>query len=157
MSDHPQSLLPHESAAVSEYVRRLHQTLGHKLIGLWLSGSKARRDADADSDIDLLVVLETVQPETRWHIWGLGADVSPKYDVLLNTHVVDVARWHDECRYHGTLWREIERDGVPLRPLGFVCGDDTQRSVCSMPDCAAERRHARVGLQCPAIAYKEGG
>ena len=109
-------LLPYESAAVSEYVRRLHRTLGHELIGLWLFGSKARGDSDSDSDIDLLVVLKTARPEVRWHIWGLGSDVSLEYDVLLNAHIVDAARWNDECRYRGTLWREIERDGVPLRP-----------------------------------------
>jgi len=116
MSCRLQVLLPHEIAAVSEYVRRLYQTWGHELVGLWLFGSKARGDADSDSDVDLLVVLEKAPPQARWHIWGLGSDVSLEYDVLLNAHIVDAARWDDERRYRGTLWREIERDGVPLLP-----------------------------------------
>jgi predicted nucleotidyltransferase len=116
MSDHPKCLSPHESVAVSEYARRLHQTLSDKLVGLWLFGSKARGDSDSDSDIDLLVVLKTVQSETQWHIWDLGSDVSLEYDVLLNAHIIDAARWADERQYRGTLWREIERDGVPLQP-----------------------------------------
>jgi len=39
-----------------------------------------------------------------------------EYDILLNVHMIDAARWDDERRYRGTLWREIDRDGVPLRP-----------------------------------------
>ena len=84
----PTHLLPHESAAIDGYVRNLYQSLGHQLIGLWLFGSKARGDPDADSDIDLLVILEDVQPETQWHIWDLSSDISLQYDVLLNTHII---------------------------------------------------------------------
>ena len=116
MSDRSRHLLPRESAAVSEYVRRLRQVLGYEPIGVWLFGSKARGDSDPESDIDLLVVLETIQSEARWCIWDLGSDISLEYDVLLNVHIVDGNRWADECKYQGTLWREIERDGVPLRP-----------------------------------------
>jgi predicted nucleotidyltransferase len=83
---------------------------------LWLFGSKARGKSAPDSDIDLLLVLTTVHPETRWLIWGLGSDVSLEYDVLLNVHIIDTDRWDDERQYHGTLWREIEHDGVPLHP-----------------------------------------
>lgn len=116
MSNHLPYLSAHESAAVSEYVSHLHQALGHELVELWLFGSKARGESGPDSDIDLLVVLTTVQPEVRWHIWELGSDISLEYDVLLNVHIIDAARWDQEHRYCGTLWREIERDGVPLSP-----------------------------------------
>jgi predicted nucleotidyltransferase len=95
-------------------VRRLRQALAHVLSGLWLFGSKARGESSLDSDIDLLVVLTTVRPETQRLIWGLGSDVSLEYDVLLNVHIVDIARWQDERHYRGTLWEEIERDGILL-------------------------------------------
>ena len=76
MNDHPVHLLSHESAAIHEFARNLYQSLGRQLVGLWLFGSKARGDSDADSDIDLLVILKNAQPETRWVIWGLGSGVS---------------------------------------------------------------------------------
>jgi predicted nucleotidyltransferase len=116
VSSHLPYLAPHESAAVSECASHLYQVLSHELVGLWLFGSRARGESGPDSDIDLLVVLTTVQPEVRWHIWELGADTSLEYDVLLNVHITDAARWDQERRYRGTLWREIERDGVPLSP-----------------------------------------
>ena len=116
MSCYSNHLLPHEMAAVSEYTLRLHEILGHELIGLWLFGSKVRGDWGPDSDIDFLLVLKSVLPETRWRVWELASDISPEYDILLNTHIIDAVRWKDERRYRGTLWCEIERDGVPLRP-----------------------------------------
>jgi predicted nucleotidyltransferase len=115
VNKHLQYLSPHEVAAVTEFVSRL-QVLGQEPLLLWLFGSKARGDSAPDSDIDLLVVLTSVQPETQWLIWRLGSDVSLEYDVLLNVHIIDADRWDDERLYQGTLWCEIQRDGVPLQP-----------------------------------------
>jgi predicted nucleotidyltransferase len=121
MNDRTRTLLPHERAAIGECARRLPQILDHEPVGIWFFGSKARGDSDPDSDIDLLVVLRTVQPEMRWRIWELGSDISLEYDILLNVHIIDAGRWDEERQYHGTLWREIERDGVPLRPHVWSC------------------------------------
>lgn len=105
-----------EQAAIDACTARLHAALGNDLIGLWLFGSKSRGDYGPDSDIDLLVVLKELQPEKRWRIRQIAARCSLEYDVLFNTHILDQARWEQEVRYQGTLWREIQRDGVPLLP-----------------------------------------
>lgn len=107
-------LQPHERMAVEDCVARLHQTLGDELRGLWLFGSKVRGDADLDSDIDLLIVIDTLDWHLRDTIQGIGAECSLEYDVLFNTHILDQAHWDEEVRYQGTLWREIQRDGVSL-------------------------------------------
>ena len=107
-------LTQQEDTAVDEYVRRLQQALAHTLSELWLFGSKTRGEPRPDSDIDLLVVLTATEPKTQWLIWGLGSDISLEYDVLLNAHIIDAAHWQDERRYRGTLWQEIERDGILL-------------------------------------------
>ena len=89
--------------------------MGDKLIGIWLFGSKVRGDF-ADSDIDLLAVIQA-QDWDVWHtIRRISARQSLKYDVLFNVHIIDRAYWNDETKYQGTLWREIQRDGVPLLP-----------------------------------------
>lgn len=108
-----------EQAAVNECVARLHDALGDDLIGLWLFGSKSRGDFGPDSDIDLLVVLEDLQPEKRWRIRQIAARCSLEYDVLFNTHILDQERWEKEVRHQGTLWHEIQRDGVSLMPAAI--------------------------------------
>jgi len=114
MSDTLNYLQPHEQMAVNDYVNRLHFDLGDNLMGLWLFGSKSRGDFDSDSDIDLLVILKTLQPATRGRIREIAARCSLEHDVLLNTHILDQARWDEEVHYLGTLWREIQRHGVSL-------------------------------------------
>jgi predicted nucleotidyltransferase len=109
-------LQPKEHAAVNECAARLHVALGAGLIGLWLFGSKSRGDYGPDSDIDLLVVLDDLQPDKRWRIRQIAARCSLEYDVLFNTHILDQARWEEEVHYRSTLWREIQRDGVSLMP-----------------------------------------
>jgi hypothetical protein len=47
----------------------------------------------------------------------LGARVSLEYDVLINTHILSRARWEEMARQQATLWREVQRDGVPLMPV----------------------------------------
>ncbi|TEU15711.1 MAG: nucleotidyltransferase domain-containing protein [Anaerolineales bacterium] len=85
MNDTLNYLQPHERMALDDYVNRLHLSLGDNLTGLWLFGSKSRGDFELGSDIDLLLVLKTQQPETRWRIREIAAQCSLEYDVLFNT------------------------------------------------------------------------
>ncbi len=107
-------LNPREQRAIDDCVIRLHRAVGDKLVGLWLFGSKSRGDFDPNSDVDLLLVIETLD----WDVWHvirkIAAECSLEYDVLFNVHILDQARWDEEVHYRGTLWHEIQRDGVPL-------------------------------------------
>lgn len=104
----------YERMAINDCVNHLHLSLGDNLMSLWLFGSKVRGDFEPDSDIDLLVVLKILQPETRWRIREIAAQCSLEYGVLFNIHILDQAHWDEEVYYRGTLWREILRDGVSL-------------------------------------------
>jgi predicted nucleotidyltransferase len=81
---------------------------------VWFFGSKARGDFGPYSDVDLLILI----PELDWSFWDeirlIAARVSLVYDVLLNTHILDRSRWDAQMRFQGTLWRRVQRDGVPL-------------------------------------------
>ena len=49
------------SALVAEFKRELQRIYGDRLKGVFLYGSRARGDAEPDSDVDVLVVLD------NWH------------------------------------------------------------------------------------------
>lgn len=105
---------PQEQVGIEALVSNLVFALGNNLVTVWLFGSKARGDAGLDSDIDLLIVVEHLPPPVRWLIRELAADCSLEYDLLINTHLLDSARWAEHVLYDSTLWREVMRDGVIL-------------------------------------------
>jgi predicted nucleotidyltransferase len=76
-------------------------------------GSKARGEARADSDLDVLVVIR----EGDWHV--KEALTRPGYDLAIGTevvpslHVYTSAEW-EQLRAHASVFREVvERDRVP--------------------------------------------
>ncbi len=117
MSILPSHLQENERSAIYMFSQRLSDFLGDELCHLWLFGSKARGDFTADSDLDLLIVLRHLHPERRGVIRRIAARISLDYDTLINTHLLDKARWDALAQYQDTLWREVQRDGILLDDL----------------------------------------
>lgn len=107
-------LQPDEKVALRECVSRLTRRLDGGMVKVYLFGSRARGDFTPDSDMDLLIVLETDDWDTKDEVRFIAADVSLEHDVLLNTHILSRMRWEKMARQRATLWREVQRDGVPL-------------------------------------------
>jgi predicted nucleotidyltransferase len=107
-------LVENEIQGIQAFKGFISAEFGEQLIGIWLFGSKARGDGKLDSDLDLLVVVSTVSPVTRWRIREIAADCSLEYDILFNTHILDLPTWEKHTRQVSTFWQEIERDGLQL-------------------------------------------
>ena len=100
--------------ALLELKRRIAERFPECLVDLRLYGSRARDHAGADSDADVLVVLEQAGWEERRQVIDLAADIGLEHDLIVSPTVFDRAtydRWRDQRR---PLVLEIERDGIPL-------------------------------------------
>ena len=103
-------------AALDEFVRRVRRDLRDSIVDLRLFGSEARGDAEADSDIDVLVVVQPddrhVALETR--VVDIAFDVNLAFDVFISPTVVTPAILNHP------VWREtpfietVLREGVAL-------------------------------------------
>lgn len=83
-------------------------------MALRLFGSCARGESDAESDVDVAVVLERTGWNEQREVIDLAADVGLEHDVILSPTVFDGAtyeRWRVQGR---PLVEDIEREGVPL-------------------------------------------
>ena len=109
-------LTPNDQAAVMEYIARIRSRFSDRILAVILFGSKARGDADAESDIDLLVLLDAQSDEFRSELWRIASDVSLCYNVVLSPHVFGQARWDEARRMRLPLYRASAEDGVPLAP-----------------------------------------
>ena len=100
--------------ALAEYRRLLERRFGKALVEVRLFGSRARGEAHAESDVDLLVVLETAGWDERRDAIDLATDVGLERTLLLSPTVFDRATWALWVEQGRPLAREIERDGVPV-------------------------------------------
>lgn len=107
-------LTPNEQTAVAEYVTRIQQNFPDRILTVMLFGSKARGDAEAESDIDLLVLVDVETNQFRSTLWRIAADVSLDYNVVVSPRVYGQARWQEMERMRLPLYRAIVTDGIPL-------------------------------------------
>jgi predicted nucleotidyltransferase len=93
-------------------LRQAFETLyGDRLAQMLLYGSQARGDATPESDIDVLVVLQTVGDfdKEREQMMDIVVDLSLKYDVLVSAMLMPMERY----RYgQGGLLTNVRREGI---------------------------------------------
>jgi predicted nucleotidyltransferase len=109
-------LTPTEKEAITDYITRIRGQFRKRVLAVMLFGSKARGDADPESDIDLLVLVDVESGNFRSQLWRIASDVSLQYDVVLSPRVFGQSRWDETRRIRLPLYRAIVADGVPLTP-----------------------------------------
>jgi predicted nucleotidyltransferase len=109
-------LTPNDRAAITEYIESICGQFPDRILSVVLFGSKARGDADDESDIDLLVLVDVEDNEFRSELWHIASDVSLDYYVVISPRVISQDRWAETRRIRMPLYRAIEADGVPLTP-----------------------------------------
>lgn len=116
MIDKSPALTDNERQALETLVQRLHTHHGDQIKSIVLFGSKARGDAGADSDIDVLVVLTNDDPHLRSSVRRLAARVSLEHDLLISIFAVGRSHWEELSRYKFPIYRAIQSEGIPLTP-----------------------------------------
>lgn len=92
--------------------RRMAELYGGRLVSLVLFGSQARRDAQPDSDIDVLVVLDDeVNPcDEVLRTSGFVAELCLEYSAVISC--IFVSRQEYEQKQNAYFYRNVHRDGV---------------------------------------------
>jgi predicted nucleotidyltransferase len=103
-----------ERRAATEFVDKVRQQFDDQVISVVLFGSRARGEADPDSDMDLLVVMYAVDLGTRRAIRYLAVEVGLEHDIYLSTRVWDLAHWRKLEGLQTFFYRNICKDGVNL-------------------------------------------
>ena len=76
-----------EEEAITKLKTLLIQKLGNSLKSVLLYGSKARGDYSNDSDIDILIVADTVTPNIKDIIRDTVLDVQLEYSLPISVHI----------------------------------------------------------------------
>jgi predicted nucleotidyltransferase len=99
------------------FVEKVRQRFGDRLLTVILFGSRARGEAEPDSDMDILVVLSAADPEIQKTIHYLAADVWLEYGIFLSTLIWSDAHLRKVENLHTLLHQNILRDGIDLLDL----------------------------------------
>ena len=118
MTRHPLShLSSSDQAALFEFSHRLRHQFGNRIVHVWFFGSKARGDADAESDIDLLVVALQADWALEKSIARLAFQVDMAYGTVLSPHVVGRQRFAQMKARREPLFASIVAEGTDLWTL----------------------------------------
>jgi predicted nucleotidyltransferase len=103
-----------DQGALDAYIARLHNQYRDRLQRVVLFGSKARGDADAASDLDVLVVLDDGDWRLRDAVALLAFEPMMEHGVVLSPLVVDTNHYVWWQRHNAPIYHNIVTDGVEL-------------------------------------------
>jgi predicted nucleotidyltransferase len=111
---HVEHLTHEEKAALGEIKQRVQSIVGQRLQGIVLFGSKARGDFDPESDLDVAILVDGLDQETKRRIIDVVVDVEVKFLLVVSSLVLS---WEDFQSLRARERRiaiDIESEGVSL-------------------------------------------
>jgi predicted nucleotidyltransferase len=119
------SLTPPERRVVARLLEWLREEVGSDLLAVWLFGSRARDEADLAeldpdrrSDVDLMVVVDVVDPVAlRWKMLPCLeaiADEEAESPVWFSVMAYDADRLRERRQIRSFFIEEVDRDKIVL-------------------------------------------
>jgi predicted nucleotidyltransferase len=103
-----------ERAALSEFVARLREKYADEVVLVMLFGSKVRGDFDEESDLDVLVVVESDGWRFHQDVSFVGSRVSLDYDVNVSPKAVSQTLYRELCDWRTPFYENLRAEGVEL-------------------------------------------
>ncbi len=109
-----QNLSIQERSALAEFQRKVEEIFPEILMHYTVFGSRARRDADRKSDLDLLLEreMERLAFSDKRTLRRLAGEVSMAHDPVLSVLTVDRATAREHGEY--SIITNIKEEGIPL-------------------------------------------
>jgi predicted nucleotidyltransferase len=100
--------------ALDFYAKHLRDRLGSRVHALKLFGSWARGEATERSDVDVWVLVDRLDTETRHVPFEVARDTLLEHELDLTPTVMAVSEWQGLVDRERRIARDIEREGIPL-------------------------------------------
>jgi len=98
-----------EKEIVQRFKERVTETLGDRLDRIVLFGSRARGDAEEDSDFDFLVTVKSSQADDKEQVRQIAWELSLEYDAVITPLVIPMKDFVEEKYFY--LHENIHKEG----------------------------------------------
>ena len=100
--------------ALAAYVESIARVYPSEVMSVTLYGSQARDDAEAESDVDILVVIQHDTPTLRHALADLAWQVQFEFGIVISD-IIRSAEQFDRMRANRfPFYQNIEREGILL-------------------------------------------
>lgn len=103
-----------EQTVLQQFVQKLRDTLGKQLVLTILFGSKARGDFGAESDLDVLIVVQKKTMTVRETVFTLLFALDPFYQQRISPVIFSLKEFQENEKLHSPLIQTIKREGKML-------------------------------------------
>lgn len=105
------------NAISKQIVECYHAVYGRDIIAIFLYGSYARGDFEADSDIDIAAVVKGDRIELQQklkQVWDVSADIGLENDVIVSPTVIpydEFEKYKEKLPYYRNIMKEGKKIG----------------------------------------------
>lgn len=108
------NLSPAEIGAIKDFKENLHKALKDSPFRTVLFGSRARGEGNANSDIDILVLLKQEKHHLRKEIYDIASEILLEHDIDLSPFVISEERFEWLKNIERGIALDIEREGIDI-------------------------------------------
>lgn len=101
-----------EELVINEFVKKVRQTFKDRVQRIILYGSRARGDADEESDYDFLVLFDSLEPQDKKIIDEISWEVSYKYNIVLTAQAIKDAEFREDRYFY--FYENVRKEGIEL-------------------------------------------
>ena len=103
-----------EETAIAEFRKRLQDRFGERFVLMKLFGSVACGERWAESDLDLLVLIQDVSWEEKRWVWDTATDANISHDTMLSPFVTTPQEFQVLRDRELRIATDIDREGILL-------------------------------------------
>ncbi len=105
-----------EQIALDSFVSLIRSRFPERVLAVALYGSKARGDDDPESDLDLIVIVDSEDSTFKSELWKIASEISLDQNLLISARIIGKERWEKTKKLRLPLYRGIVESHLPLTP-----------------------------------------
>ncbi len=103
---------PKEQQIIDEFVTRVRDTFKERAKRIILYGSRARGDADEESDYDFLVLFEPFHSSDKKKLREIGFQISYKHAVVITAFAAELSNFTEDRYFY--YYENVSKEGIEL-------------------------------------------